>query len=529
MDIKAVEGTHKRIEVLCCYARKDQALLLELKAHLMPLQRQGLISVWADTDINAGAEWEKELHHHLQAAHIILLLVSPDFMASDYCYSIEMQQALERHKHGEAHIIPVILRPTDWHTAPFSKLQALPQNAKPVTDWPSQDQAFYDIVQGVRNFIEPLVLACSGDESPSVALSYPIRLSYTTPHFLKQAVEMLDSGERARRKEAIDLLNQTSDPLVREIFIAALQHPIQDVRAQAAASLLRFRRSVDLSSVPQLLPALCEALDQETDARRIIVETLGELGNASVVSDLLRVRDDTDALTRREIVQALGRIGGSEALEGSITFLDDPDQRIRLDVVRLLGRSNDAATAVPGLVLALEDSDKLVRHSAIQALGWLKDPSAIPNLLEALRDSTTGGQAAKVLSQMGHAAIPGLLGALQDTGSEMRSHAIDALGEIGDTIAIPGVLQALHDPDPGIQLSATIALGKFKYLEAIEEILHTMTWVLRSISFKPKEQVITALASMGNAAIPPLRQATRDPNEQIRELATSTLKRMGVN
>ncbi len=74
------------LEVFCCYARKDQLLLNELKIHLSPLQRRGLITIWSDIDIDAGAVWEKEIKQHLNTAQIILLLISPDFMASEYCY-----------------------------------------------------------------------------------------------------------------------------------------------------------------------------------------------------------------------------------------------------------------------------------------------------------------------------------------------------------------------------------------------------------------------------------------------------------
>ncbi len=111
MDIRAPEGTRpESVEVFCCYARKDQSLLLELKTHLTPLQREGLITLWADIDINAGMEWEKEIQRHLNTAQIILLLISPDFIASEYCYSVEMQRAVERHECGEARVIPIILQ-----------------------------------------------------------------------------------------------------------------------------------------------------------------------------------------------------------------------------------------------------------------------------------------------------------------------------------------------------------------------------------------------------------------------------------
>ena len=95
---------HIPIKIFCCYAHEDEALLNKLKAHLKPLQRQGLIDVWHDRDIGAGAEWEQEIKDQLNAAQIILLLVSPDFMDSDYCYGIEMQRAIERHELGEARV-----------------------------------------------------------------------------------------------------------------------------------------------------------------------------------------------------------------------------------------------------------------------------------------------------------------------------------------------------------------------------------------------------------------------------------------
>src|SRR5258708_36181350 len=99
------------IKVFFCYAREDEALLNRLKKHLRLLQRKELIDVWYDREISAGSDWEQEIKQHLNDAQIIFLLVSPDFMNADYCYSIEMQQALERHKRGESKVIPVILRP----------------------------------------------------------------------------------------------------------------------------------------------------------------------------------------------------------------------------------------------------------------------------------------------------------------------------------------------------------------------------------------------------------------------------------
>src|SRR5512135_832262 len=131
------------VEIFCCYAREDQPLLQCLKAQLMPLQRQGFITLWADIDISAGSEWEKELEKHLDTAQVIILLVSPDFIASDYCYSKEMKRAMERHERGEARVIPILLRPSVWQETPFGKLQVLPKNARTVTEWRDRDKAWF--------------------------------------------------------------------------------------------------------------------------------------------------------------------------------------------------------------------------------------------------------------------------------------------------------------------------------------------------------------------------------------------------
>jgi nucleoside phosphorylase len=211
MDISNWENRESRkVEIFCCYARKDQSLLLELTTHLAPLQREGLITLWADIDINAGAEWEKEIHRHLNTASIILLLVSPDFIASDYCYSTEMRRAMERHECGEVCVIPVILRPVIWEATPFGKLQALPQNAEPVTSnvWHRQDEAFLDVAKGVRDVV--LHLKDLSSSLPQKTFSL-YKLGGQTAKFLKE-----------RSTLEVDFGIVTSKPLERDAVIRCL-------------------------------------------------------------------------------------------------------------------------------------------------------------------------------------------------------------------------------------------------------------------------------------------------------------------
>src|SRR5690348_17132074 len=110
------------VDIFISYAHKDRELREELAKHLSSLRNRGIINDWFDGDITGGAEWGKELLHHLKAAQIILLLVSADFLASGFCYEVEMQQALARHNENIARVIPIILRPTDWKDAPLAQL-----------------------------------------------------------------------------------------------------------------------------------------------------------------------------------------------------------------------------------------------------------------------------------------------------------------------------------------------------------------------------------------------------------------------
>jgi hypothetical protein len=115
-----------------------------------------VITAWHDRKITAGTEWAGAIDAHLQSAQIILLLVSADFMASAYCYDVEMQRAMARHEAKEARVIPVILRPVVWQGAPFGKLQALPTGGNPITTWSNQDTAFVNVVHGIRTVVQEL-------------------------------------------------------------------------------------------------------------------------------------------------------------------------------------------------------------------------------------------------------------------------------------------------------------------------------------------------------------------------------------
>ncbi|HEV2705097.1 MAG TPA: TIR domain-containing protein, partial [Pyrinomonadaceae bacterium] len=146
------------VEIFYSYSHLDEELRCELVKHLANLEHQGVIKGWHDRKITAGTEWAGKIDEHLNSAQIILLLISSDFMASPYCNDVEVKRAMERHEAGEARVIPVILRPCDWEGAPFSKLQALPTDAKAVTLSSNRDEAFLDIVKGIRKVVQDLAV-----------------------------------------------------------------------------------------------------------------------------------------------------------------------------------------------------------------------------------------------------------------------------------------------------------------------------------------------------------------------------------
>ena len=147
---------HKPLRIFCSYSHKDEEYLNELRTWLRGLERQKLIQWWHDREIVPGWEWEEAIDKNLRSAEIILLLVTPDFMGSDYVHEKEIGKAVERHDWGEARVIPIIVRPSYWEWARFGKLQALPKDARPITTWVNQDEAWLDVVRGIRKAVENL-------------------------------------------------------------------------------------------------------------------------------------------------------------------------------------------------------------------------------------------------------------------------------------------------------------------------------------------------------------------------------------
>lgn len=161
--------------IFISYAHADEAHRKRLEVHLSPLIREGLIEAWHDRMIPAGSAWSKEIDRNLTEADIVVLLTSADFVASDYCFEIELQLALNRQSFGEVQVIPVFVEPADFSRMPFAKFQGLPRDAKPVSLWPNRDEAWRDVARGIRTVVEGLGQPRIPSPSPKGGMLWRIR------------------------------------------------------------------------------------------------------------------------------------------------------------------------------------------------------------------------------------------------------------------------------------------------------------------------------------------------------------------
>ncbi len=152
------------VYIFYSYAREDKKLRDRLEKHLSILKCQDLVAQWHNVEIDAQQEWQDGINPYLDRADIILLLLSPDFMASDRSYNIQVKRALERHEIGDARVIPVLLRPVYWQETPFAKLKILPSNARPVVKWRDRDEAFVNVIEELQKVIHELSILNVKDE-----------------------------------------------------------------------------------------------------------------------------------------------------------------------------------------------------------------------------------------------------------------------------------------------------------------------------------------------------------------------------
>jgi hypothetical protein len=156
----------RKRRVFYSYSHRDERYRDRLEVHLKLLEREGLIESWHDRRLLPGSDWSAVISEHLDASDIIILLLTADFLASEYCSGFEVERALERHQQRRSVVVPVLVQPCDWKTAPFAKLQTLPQDGNAVMRWNDPEHAWADVAQGIRRLITDWPLS-AGASPPS--------------------------------------------------------------------------------------------------------------------------------------------------------------------------------------------------------------------------------------------------------------------------------------------------------------------------------------------------------------------------
>jgi hypothetical protein len=157
LEVTVPAGVDSSVEIFCSYSHKDETLREKFDPIVKNLQRHNEVQVWHDRKIAAGSEWADEIDKHLNSADIVVLLVSSDFLASDYCYEKEMGRALEREAKSEVVIVPVLVRPCDWQDAPFGRLQVIPKGEKAITAWKNRDEAWTQVSLALKSTIRSVL------------------------------------------------------------------------------------------------------------------------------------------------------------------------------------------------------------------------------------------------------------------------------------------------------------------------------------------------------------------------------------
>jgi hypothetical protein len=213
------------------YSHKDEELRNELEVHLSMLKREGLIDTWHDRRIPAGDNIDSEISSALEQADVVLLLVSAHFLASDYCFDIEMRRALQKHQEGSARVIPVILHPCDWHSAPFGNLRATPPDGKAVSMFANQDEALALVAKDVRNALPP---AEKNKKIPTISRQLPTN----APGSMGQVRSSNLRVKRSFSDEEIDQFMEDTYEYIARFFEASL-HELSERNPQITT---RFKR-----------------------------------------------------------------------------------------------------------------------------------------------------------------------------------------------------------------------------------------------------------------------------------------------
>jgi HEAT repeat protein len=447
-----------------CHEDADFAQILAGKL------RDAAFPVRMDLNLSAGENWRTEIDGDLKGAFAVVLVMSAAAKASPYV-NYEWAFAIG----AGVPVLPLLLKlPADSLHPRLGVLQCL--------DFGNyQSRPWERLLESLRDFAE-----AQGE--------FTLVVPRDAPPVVRSAARALDSMNSDERRRAIQSLAKMNHPAAIQLLADALRHPSEDVRFGAAFTLGETYHDV------RALPVLLEALRGDNgDLKPWMIIRIGE----QAVPGLLEALEDKNFPRRDALLDILGYIGGAAAVRALVDYLRRPGEEHRSSAAFGLARTKDAA-ALPAVREALRDTNAEVRRAATQALGACGGPAAVPDLLELLHDSESDvrhGAAVSLRDLCAVKPVPGamephiprlingLIGAMRDEYDQVRMFASLALSDLHDPRALPGLMAALRDKTAG--------------------------------------SVTGPLAALGEAALPELREALRDPNERVRIQAISLIGNQG--
>ncbi|GJL69704.1 MAG: hypothetical protein NPIRA06_23390 [Nitrospirales bacterium] len=245
------------VDLFYSYAHEDESLREELAGHLKIMERRGVIRPWHDRCLAPGQTWDQEINTQLAAADLVLLLISADFINSDYIWGKELDVAMKRHASKEASVVPVMLRSVDITDAPFAALQGLPTDLRPVTSWPNRDEAWTDVAKGIRRTVEQIQAGWTEKQSPMpavVGLARSGSATPSTPSGTSDSISrpILGSGDSLPPGVG----EPASDPILERV--------LREVSTQVTeAARVRGTRDIDPAKAQRYALTLIDAPDQK--------------------------------------------------------------------------------------------------------------------------------------------------------------------------------------------------------------------------------------------------------------------------
>jgi hypothetical protein len=415
------------LTIFYAYAQEDEQLRRKLEKHLSLLRQQGVITQWHDRQVLPGSDWAHVIDTHLMKAQVILLLISPDFLASDYCYGVEMQRALERHGAGEAQVIPILLRPVDWESAPFASLQCLPHNAQPITLWKNEDEALVTVVKGIRAVIEQSHASVTRGSTRHRQPSTPSSVAEDRQHML-------------RRVRTIWITGMLEHSLYGRVLITLGLREESKVLANPWRLVVR-----EVDHPAQSLPAGTR-ISEVYDGAGGELLILGEPGSGKTTLLLELARDLLDRAWQCETYPIPVVFSLSSWAVKRQPFADwlVEELNLRYQVQRKLGRSWVKDDQFLLLLDGLDEVPSTARTACVEAINAYRQEHGLRPMVVCSRSADYLALSKKVLLRSA-ATIQPL------TWQQIESY----LSSAGEQLA--GILVALHE-DPVLQELATTPL-----------------------------------------------------------------------